>query len=266
MMNESAPDLITHTSAHLSGEDVEQYLFIDIGAHECCMSLCDVSHRFCESKTLISLNGYGGKAIDESLLQFCVSQFRTQWMEKYKVSKIEPNGLRCERMRKLLVFVMLSCSAFFDWFLVPFCVVGIAHLACLESVSYRFFRSNHVLVRIEDITNNPIAMQRLRLACEHAKCELTDNVEALIECPLLHDEVDFLYKLTRTQFQLVCLVPICEMCLLWCCWLLRLRPPFALTHFYHCCFCPWCARFLCLFSDSLSHFSLFCHFIFNVGC
>ena len=52
-----------------------------------------------------------------------------------------------------------------------------------------------------DIRENKEAMQKLRKACERAKCELSAQITAEIRIPQLSSGLDFMKRITREEFE-----------------------------------------------------------------
>ncbi|KAD6120319.1 hypothetical protein E3N88_11590 [Mikania micrantha] len=53
----------------------------------------------------------------------------------------------------------------------------------------------------KDLTNNPKALGRLRVACENAKRILSSTTQTSIELDYLHDGIDFSMRFTRAKFE-----------------------------------------------------------------
>ncbi|ETO01091.1 heat shock protein, partial [Reticulomyxa filosa] len=63
------------------------------------------------------------------------------------------------------------------------------------------FKKKHKL----DITQNKIAMKRLKLQCERAKRTLSSATRATIEIDCLHEGIDFVSSITQAKFEELCM-------------------------------------------------------------
>jgi heat shock 70kDa protein 1/2/6/8 len=88
-------------------------------------------------------------------------------------------------------------------------VLSTAGDSCLGGVDFDNRILNHLVQEFKrkhnmDITSNPRALRRLRVACQAAKHELSTRVKTEIEVDALLEGIDFKSTLTRARFEELC--------------------------------------------------------------